>query len=323
MELTPKQSQCVQVLRGIAIIAVVFIHNTPVGIAQVICRPFLNFAVGLFLFLSGMLSSASKWKLQKRIVKIAIPYFLWSFIYTVISNFYNPASIPYTFLMNVVTGKAAAHVYYIFVYCEFTLLIPLIDKLAKSKYKYWGFLIAPIEIIVIRTIPMIAGWELNTYIKTIMSISCLGWFTYFYLGYLLGNEYISIRISTKKATIFWAISVILQIAAGYFYHVLGQTNCGTQLKLTSVLTGVLFALIAYNFIINGKDRNLKTLKLLGDNSFGIYFSHIAVMAVISLIPGYRQYVPYPINAVVAVVLTTICVLLGRRILGKFSKYLAL
>ena len=52
------KSAKIQALRGLAIIAVVFIHTTPGGMAQVVCRPFLNIAVGLFLFLSGMLSDA-------------------------------------------------------------------------------------------------------------------------------------------------------------------------------------------------------------------------------------------------------------------------
>ena len=40
----------IQVLRAIAIIAVVMIHTCPYGLEQVVCRPFLNFAVPLFLF---------------------------------------------------------------------------------------------------------------------------------------------------------------------------------------------------------------------------------------------------------------------------------
>ena len=56
----------IQILRGIAIVAVVFIHNTPAG-GQIICRPFLNFAVGLFLFLSGMLTKTSTWNPKKEL----------------------------------------------------------------------------------------------------------------------------------------------------------------------------------------------------------------------------------------------------------------
>ena len=40
MQLSRIKSYNIQVLRGIAIIAVAFIHNTPEGIAQVWCRPF-------------------------------------------------------------------------------------------------------------------------------------------------------------------------------------------------------------------------------------------------------------------------------------------
>lgn len=50
MEMTSDKSYKIQMLRGLAIIAVVFIHNTPSGLAQVYFRTFLNFSVGLFLF---------------------------------------------------------------------------------------------------------------------------------------------------------------------------------------------------------------------------------------------------------------------------------
>lgn len=50
IKITKEMSHKIQILRGGAIIAVVLIHNTPVGILQVLCRPFFNFAVGLFLF---------------------------------------------------------------------------------------------------------------------------------------------------------------------------------------------------------------------------------------------------------------------------------
>lgn len=74
MTITDNQSKRIQFLRGLAIIAVVFIHNTPSGLMQVWCRPSLNFSVGCFLFLSGMLSSAKRWHPWKRIAKVAMPY---------------------------------------------------------------------------------------------------------------------------------------------------------------------------------------------------------------------------------------------------------
>lgn len=50
----------IQALRGLAIAAVVLIHCLPHHEATIFIRPFLNWGVAMFLFLSGMLSSKSK-----------------------------------------------------------------------------------------------------------------------------------------------------------------------------------------------------------------------------------------------------------------------
>lgn len=49
-----------QALRGLAISAVVLIHCLPQCAASVAIRPFLNFSVVLFLFLSGVLTDERK-----------------------------------------------------------------------------------------------------------------------------------------------------------------------------------------------------------------------------------------------------------------------
>ena len=43
----------IQILRAIAIIGVVLIHTCPSGKWQIFVRPFINFAVPIFIFLSG------------------------------------------------------------------------------------------------------------------------------------------------------------------------------------------------------------------------------------------------------------------------------
>lgn len=317
------KSNNIQILRGIAIIAVVFIHNTPDGLMQILCRPFLNFCVGIFIFLSGMLSNSSKWNPRKRITKVVIPYAIWSLVYVVMYQYKNWTEIPVIYFKALLTGNAAAIMYYIFVYCEFTLLIPLIDRLAKSKYRYLGFLISPIEIIIMRLIPLIAGYELNRYIEVIKGVSCLVWFTYYYLGYMLGNGLIKLKSSTPILIGYWSIAIVLQIAEGFWYFSMGELNCGTQVKLTSILAGSIFMMLAYRFLESRKKYDIRLLKLLGDCSFGVYFSHLAVMAVLGIVPYYADLVFYPLNAVLAVIFSLICVLIGRRVLGKYAKYLAL
>lgn len=320
--MTNIKSKHIQILRGMAIIAVVLIHTAPAGTYQVFLRPFFNFSVGLFLFLSGMLSDALKWNPRKRITKVIIPYIIWTLIYVVLKNINSPSVIPGAFIEDLITGTSAAMMYYILVYCEFTLLIPLIDKLAKSRFKYWGFAIAPIEIIVMRMLPWIIGYEGNKYISIIMSVSCLGWFTYFYLGYLMGNNIITVKESTKKLYFFLIASVFIQIAEGYWWLSMGNANCGTQLKLSSILTGVIFNMLAYRFVYAEKEYNNKILNLLGNYSFAIYFSHIAVIKLLAMIPLYSKLV-FPLNSIIVIILDVILIFIGKKILGKHSKYLAL
>lgn len=323
MDLIYNRSYNIQLLRGAAIVAVVFIHNTPTGIAQIWCRPFLNFSVGLFLFMSGMLSDAKKWNPRKRIFKVLIPYIIWTLVYVMFSEHDEISNIPVTYIKQLITARASGMMYYIFVYCEFTLLIPFIDRLAKSKYKYVGFFISPIEIILMRLLPLIFDVQMNNYIDIVKNISCLGWFTYFYLGYLLGNSMITLKISTRKLSIYWGLSIILQIIEGYIYFYMGESNCGTQLKLTAVLSGVIFCVLAYRFIHSERKLDIKMLYLLGNSSFGIYFSHMAVMTILGVVPFYLKYVIYPFNAVVTILVSYVCVSIGKKVLGKYSRYLAL
>lgn len=325
MTITKDMSYKIQLLRGCSIIAVVLIHNTPSGQAQIWVRPFINFAVGLFLFLSGMLSSNDKWNPQKRILKVLFPYVIWSLVYVIMCYYKTPSQIPIRLLDNLVSGNAAAIMYYVFVYCEFSLLIPLVDKLAKSRLKYLGFIVAPTEIIIMRLIPIITGCDLSKYVYVgfIRHISCLGWFTYFYLGYLIGNDLLKVKISKYKLLMVLMGSIALQMLEGYWYYVLGESNCGTQLKISALITGSVFVVLSFLFIVSKRKYNLKPLYIIGNYSFGIYFSHLAIMEVINRIPHYSEYVPFPVNAIIVVFLSLLFSFVGRRILKKFAKYLAL
>ena len=54
--LTSCESRRIQILRGIAIFAVVMIHTYPHNLAGVYIRSVINFAVSMFIFLSGYLT---------------------------------------------------------------------------------------------------------------------------------------------------------------------------------------------------------------------------------------------------------------------------
>ncbi len=158
----------VQIFRAFAIIAVVMIHTTPLGNCQVLCRPFINFSVATFLFLSGYLTKIdnNNWFAfyKKRIIRVIIPYIIWTILYSIESK--HIESIP----INLLTAKAAAPMYYIFVYIQFVLLTPLLGKLATSKYRYLGWFVAPLSVLFFKYYWLLTGQNMSPYISAYRSI---------------------------------------------------------------------------------------------------------------------------------------------------------
>lgn len=317
------RNNLVQVFRAFAIIAVVLIHTTPLGYCQVFCRPFINYAVATFLLLSGYLTKLDNVNCRafykKRIIRVAIPYVIWTTLYTLASH--HISKLP----VNLLTAKAAGHMYYIFVYIQFVLLTPLLGKLAKSRFQFLGWLVAPISVIIFKYYWLLTGKVLNPYINLLWGDSCLGWFSFYYLGLILGNRIIEKRYSLKVLTILYSVSIVLQIAEGYKWLMLGETNCGTQVKLTSFLTSSLFLLIAYEFFQSRRfDCKNKFILKLGDYSFGIYLCHIMVMKTLSYIVPNYEAIPYPINSMIVVLVSLCCCNIGTNVCGeKVSRWLGL
>ena len=323
IETNRTRNNLVQIFRAFAIIAVVMIHTTPLGYWQVFCRPFINFAVATFLFLSGYLTKLDNdnWGAfyKKRIIRVIIPYIIWTILYTFASH---PISrLP----VNLLTAKAAAPMYYIFVYIQFVLLTPLLGKLAKSRFQFLGWFVSPVSVIFFKYYWLLTGIELNPYINLLWGDSCLGWFSFYYLGLILGNRIIEKHYSLKVLIILYLASIVLQMAEGYGWLILGETNCGTQGKLTSYLTSSIFLLIAYMVFQSGRfDIKNKLLLMLGDYSFGIYLCHIMVMKALSHFIPYYEAIPYPINSVIVLLLSLCCCYIGASMCGeRVSRWLGL
>ena len=307
----------IQILRALAIMAVVMIHTCPNGIIQVYVRPFINFAVATFLFLSGYLTDISKINIKdfykKRITRVIIPYTIWSFLYTTAGFISNGIDLK-KYVINYLTAGGAATMYYIFVYIQFVILTPLLGKLLKKKYWFAGFAIAPISLS-IKYYWLMSGTTPNKYISAIWDVCCLGWFTFYYLGLYLKNTTKPKKYNPKVIIPIYLITIIIQIIEGYFWYKLGEVNCGTQLKLSSLLTSSMFILIAYTYINNTSlYGNCKSLLLIGNYSFGIYISHCMIIRLLSHFLPFWEAIPFGINSLIVLSITLLCVATGKKIL---------
>lgn len=315
----------IQIMRGLSIIAVIVIHtyNTNTyawGGYGVAIRPFVNFAVGMFIFLSGYLTKENENGvyrdiIYRRIKKIIVPYIIWSFIFAIVNRRIN------TFIPDVFMSKCNGIYYFILVYIQMVLLIPVTFKLLRSRFSKLGWFVTPVSIFLIRYISLWFNIELGFPFQGELFVF---WFGFYYLGVSLKNRYINLQLSKKYLTNLCLFSLVIQGVEGFIWYWMGNFDMATtQLKMSSIITTGLFCIRAYIYI-EADDLNLneqpvilkKILKVLGDNSFGIYLSHMLIIRILNkLVPMANIF---PINAIFVIMISTVCVMMAHRILGKHA-----
>lgn len=314
----------VQVLRGIAIIAVVMIHTAPSGMKEVFLRPFINFAVPLFIFLSGYLTKLEIKSFgpfyKKRLSKVLIPYCIWSIVFTVVLGNYND------FIVNFLTARCCPIYYYIFVYAQLVILTPIIIKIIKSNIRWIGWFLMPMAIIIVRYIMPFYNADVSV---LIIRIPFFMWFGYYYLGMILGNGILKCTIDSKRLYILYGITILISIAEGIFWCQYGNSDMATsQLRLSSMLNSTVVLLIANKYLNENRKKLYCIEDLLvqiGNNSFGIYLTHMLILIILRKFTFFNVLF-FPFTTILTFVISVICAITGHKILKKmpgFSEYRAL
>lgn len=281
-----KKNDYFQYLRAISIIAVIVIHSLTVGDDYVLAlRQFINFCVALFIFLSGYLTDtnigSTREFYKKRILRVAIPYVIWSFVYIVIDRDFSIMSI----VKKMITGQACGAYYYIIVYIQLVLLTPVCIKfIKKRKYRYLGHL-TPITVIIL---------SVFAYLKHPIpfpynSLTFLVWFIFYFYGMQVRNYNLETKLKEdlNKNIMLYIGCVVLSILEGKLWSHIGDFSMAiSQIKISSILTSICFINIA--IAIQGKVvANSNVLKNIGDYSFGIYLIHLLFIKLArEVMPGY-------------------------------------
>lgn len=306
----------IQFFRAIAIIAVVMIHTTPAGEMQVICKPFINFAVATFVFLSGYLTKADNdnWLAfyHRRITRVLVPYFIWTVIYSIQDIQSEGLSV---LVKNLLCANATTTLYYIFVYIQFVLLTPLLGKLAKSRFRHLGWIIAPLSVVLFKYIPAFGDIHLGKHVELLWSDACLGWFTFYYLGLILGNKILSPKFNLRNLVFLYCMSLLLQMGEGYLWFTVDPAGCGSQLKLTSILSSSIFMLIIYSVLSSNHGTKCRLLSTIGDYSFGIYLVHMMILKALEPMTLYSA-IPYPVTSLILLIISFIFCNVFTAVTGK-------
>lgn len=302
-----------QAIQGLAIACVVCIHCLPQCAASVVLRPFLNWAVAGFLFLSGLLTSESKilrGGLAKRLHKVLIPYLVWSGIYLVVTQRLTAGGI----VKGVLFGTSSAQMYYLLVYAQLVVLTPLLYRVLRS-HRLLVYCVTPVFLLV-REAAAIVGFALSQ-----VQVLFPAWLLFYVLG--LDWEKVG-RVATRRRSLLPGLLVaclLLQLASGIAWLARGDYNMATtQLKLSSMaMSAVLVVLIG---LAGHRLRQLfvrSHLVKLGDLSFGIYLCHILVLSAVTKMLGFVAIpllIATVINLAVTFVVSACVVAAGAKLLPR-------
>lgn len=290
--------------KGIAIVAVVFIHSfgylstSTTGSIDwyfgIIFRQFINFAVPVFFFISGYLAFSEKYEgaisfYGKRLKKITPPYIIWSVIYISFSiAVLRQTPTIRDIIVSVINGTSIEIGYFAITLIQLILLTPILYHVKSMRC-------CLVILILVSIIGFLYTYCINFYpplnklsIFPYSAIPFFVWFLFYYSGFILRKYRLAININASLCVIalMLAASMVeafsLNSYAGYAFSV-------SQLKASSIGMSLGICLLIYATLekMNPSDA----LCNVGLASYGIYLSHILIMRIMYKITEVAGIVP--------------------------------
>ncbi|MGL4346068.1 MAG: acyltransferase [Cellulosilyticaceae bacterium] len=325
------------VLRVVSIIGVIAIHTAATELMDFstfgdsswwyanVLNAFVRFAVPVFFMLSGVLILSSPKTanissfLTSRVLKIGIPFLIWSVIYSFIKETYilghsiTLISFLKTIFINLLTDQSYYHLWFIYdifiMYLISPLLKKLVDHCSDQEMTYWLGLwfIATTVYLSIQQFTSIIGGSDAIYIHILNIPFVFGLSGYYILGYYLNTK----QFSKKFKTILYSLG-LLSIGVTIFgtYIISSSQNALNEtlyanLSLPTFLTALALFIWAKDVDWNNRltDSFQNLLSLISDASLGIYLIHIVVIIKLSSTLNFILPVSFILYLVAMIVLT--------------------
>ena len=295
---------------------VIGIHTFPQNksLIYVIVREMLNFAVPLFLVISGIFATKSYKKscnylsyLKKQIPKVYIPTLIWSLPWFLIATLTDTNSI--NNILNLLLCGYSIF-YFVVLIIQMYLLLPVYQNI-----KLWGVVTSSI----ITTISvMLLTYVIPTNLPlTIYVGPCVYWLLFFAIGAYYSDKHRDYSLLMPSLIIL--IGFITQILEHDYLISLGRNGIGIKLSSWFYSTGAVLLLISEKIEKSYARNKVNTyIKTIGDNSFGIYLTHMLVLIVVG------RFLPnvWSLKWIITLVVTFFFIIITKRIFPLLSnKYL--
>lgn len=281
-----KRIRFIDISRAIAMIIIVMGHAIVYSKhCSIIFKLLYSFNIPLFFIISGYIfkkSTSYKKFLEKKFVKIMIPYFIWSIIflipYLILGNRLNlPSSSESSFnlmvqLKNIFYGngnnfalKQNSSLWFLpslfTMEIFFNFVINYIEKIkTRKKYEYFLIFFLLIGIISEKLLHnFYLPWGINTFLN-------IGIF--FYIGYYLKIKKINFNFRVKHICIFIIIGIISCLLN---YRNVSAIDYRYGFYILSLISGMSLSMIV--IAISKKINKNKVLEYVGNNTMGILIFH--------------------------------------------------
>jgi peptidoglycan/LPS O-acetylase OafA/YrhL len=250
------------------------LDTTKTNYIVILLNQLSRFAVPIFFISSGYgLTENNSWKgtyaqyIYKRLSKIFPLYLLWSIIYSCLHLDFTFSKI----ILNILTGDAEAHLYFLVVLMFFYILYPLLVNVFNTTKKLLILFTASLIFLVFFSFDLLPFQDnrLNPII----------WLAYFVIGIYLSKKQDLFLKLLKKSTFLLALGTFFLILDTFIsYYIL---NIPSEISLSSSRVSVLvYTLGILMFIISKYSAPNKILRLFDENSLEVYFVHFIFLTII-------------------------------------------
>jgi surface polysaccharide O-acyltransferase-like enzyme len=302
--------------RGLAMLAVVFIHATSATLSRLdpeggqwfglaVLNRSAQFAVPAFLFMTALLAARSslspRWNLGRyylgRLSGVLVPYLLWSGLFGLFRVATGGLTLPelgdlLRWRDWLLTGNAYYHLYYLLVALQFFAIFPLFRPLLRLRVPF------PVAFLLLAALQVGAYWLNRTYLRSPTPATLV-------ISYLLPlglGMWVGVRLDEWRS--FWrvwrwpvsflglagwvwylplAVQALRDVPVDTFQHASGRW------LFTSTI--ILAMLALSHHLVAG--RVAAGLRILGRYSLQVYLLHVMVIALATRIADAQGEPPLP------------------------------